>query len=140
MKIKIVLLLILTFFITSGMTAQEVKFGKVSKKELEEKFYPNDTSANAVVLYKKRRTYYNYDSTTGWMVKTEIHERIKLYNKDGFENATRKVRLYTSGGEDENFSIKAYTYNLEGGKIEKTKLEKSGVFKEEVSEHWRSRN
>jgi len=140
MKIKIALLFITVLFITTNITAQEVKFGKVTKKELEEKFYPEDTAANAAVLYKKRRTFYDYDGVTGWVVKTEVHERLKLYNKDGFNSATKKVRLFTQGGDDEKFTIKAYTYNLEGGKIEKTKLEKSGVFKEEMSKNWRSRN
>ena len=140
MKIRIALVLITILFVTPNITAQEVKFGKVTKKELEEKFYPNDTTVNAVVLYKKRRTYYDYDGTTGWVVKTEVHERLKLYNKDGFQNATKKVRLYTQGGNDEKFSIKALTYNLEDEKVQKTKLEKSGIFKEEMSENWRSRN
>ncbi len=140
MKIRISLLLITALFITSNITAQEVKFGKVTKKELEEKFYPNDTAADAAVLYKKRRTYYGYNSSNGWVVKTEVHERLKLYNKDGFENATKKIRLYTQGGNDEKISIKAYTYNLEGGKIVKTKLEKNGIFREEVSENWISKN
>ena len=140
MKIKIALLVIIALFITSNNTAQEVKFGKVTKKELEEKFYPNDTSANAVVLYKKRRTFYEYDGTNGWAVKTEVHERLKLYNKDGFESATKKVHLFDDAGGEEKFTLKAYTYNLIDGKIEKTKLEKSGSFKENISENWSSRN
>lgn len=139
MKIKIAWLLIIALFITSNNTAQEVNFGKVTKKELEEKFYPNDTSANAVVLYKKRRTYYEYE-TSGWVVKTEVHERLKLYNKDGFDSATKKVRLFDKAGVDETFNLKAYTYNLKDGKIEKTKLEKSGSFKEKISENWSSSN
>lgn len=133
------LLLTLILFISSNILAQEVKFGKVSKKELEEKFYPQDTSANAVVLYKKQRTFYEYSGSEGWALKTEIHERIKLYNKDGFESATKKIQYYTQGS-DEKITIKAYTYNLEGGKIEKTKLEKSGIFREEMSENWSSKN
>ncbi len=140
MKTKTTILLVTILFFSLISTAQEVKFGKVSKKELGEKFYPGDSSANAVVLFKKRRTYYIYSSTSGWTIKTEVHERIKLYNKDGFENATKKVRLYKQGGENEDFSVKAYTYNLEGNKIIKTKLEKSGVFDEEINKYWRSRN
>ena len=101
MKIKIALLFVLVFLATERINAQNVKFGKVSKEELEEKSYKEDPAANAVVLYKKRRTYYDYSSQMGWTLKTEVHERIKLYNKDGFENATKKIRIFTSGGKDE---------------------------------------
>jgi len=126
--------------ITGSINAQELKFGKVSKKELQEKFYPNDTSADAAVLYKKRRTYYNYNSNNGWSLITEVQERIKLYNKDGFDHATRKIPIYHQSGKDESLSIKAYTYSLEGGKVKKTKLSKDNIFSEEISEHWSSKN
>jgi Domain of Unknown Function with PDB structure (DUF3857)/Transglutaminase-like superfamily len=140
MKIKITLLLITAFFITSINIAQEVKFGKVSKEELEEQFYPQDSDANAAVLFKMRRTGYEYDGSTGWRLITKVHERLKLYNKDGFEYATTKVPIYSKGSKSESFSVKAYTYNLEGGKVEKSKLSKSDIFDEEITENWSSRN
>jgi len=127
------------FVCTSGI-AQEIKYGKVTKKELEEKFYPQDSSANAVVLYKKRKTYYKYNNSSGWTLMTEVHERIKFYNKDGFDYATNKVPIYSRGGKGESFVIKAYTYNLEGGKIEKTKLSKNDIFDEEITENWSTKN
>jgi len=140
MKIKITLLLITGFFITSINTAQTVKFGKVTKEELEEKYYPQDSTANAVVLFKKRKTNYEYNGSTGWRLITKVHERIKLYNKDGFENATSKIPVYSKGSKSESFGVKAYTYNLEGGKVEKNKLSKSDIFDEEITENWSSRN
>lgn len=140
MKNYIVLLTTLILFISSNLLAQEVKFGKVSKKELEEKFYPLDTSANAVVLFKKRTTRFEHDAILGLRLVTEIHERIKLFNKDGFGFATKKIRLYMGSATKESFLIKAYTYNLSEGKIEKTKLEKNGIFKEKISENWSGKN
>ena len=140
MKKTIAILIILVVLVNKNISAQKIKFGKVTNKELEEKFYPQDTSANAVVLYKKRYTHYEYNQSTGWNIITEVHERIKLYNKDGFDNATRKVRLFTRGSENEIFSVKAYTYNLEKGKTVKTKLNKNGIFNEEISKNWNSKN
>lgn len=139
MKRKLIILLAILIFTTNKFVAQEVKFGKVTKKELEEEFYPLDSSANAVVLYKKHRTYFDYNDAQGWILKTEVHERIKLYNKDGFDQATKKVRLYKDN-EDESCNVKAATYNLENGKITKTKMEKDGVFDEVLSKNWESRN
>jgi hypothetical protein len=139
MKSKIAIALIFLFLSSQKFVAQEVKFGKVTKKELEQKFYPLDSSANAVVLYKNHRVWFDYSSNQGWILHTEIHERIKLYNKDGFDYATKKVHLYTDA-EDEACTIKATTYNLENGKITKTKLSKNGIFNEVLSKNWESKN
>lgn len=140
MKHLVYILFIILSLSTTKAIAQEIKFGKISKKELDEKFYPQDTSANAVVLFKKRRTTFEYNKLTGWTLKTVIHERIKLYNKDGFNSANKKVRLFTQNGKSETFTVKAYTYNLEQGKVIKTKLSNKAVFQEEVSKYWNSRN
>ncbi len=132
------LLLILLFFLVLPLQltlSQEVKFGKVSKEELEEKFYPSDSSANAAFLYKKRRTYYDYTDQEGWVVITKVHERIKIYNKDGNKWATKNISLYTDG-DNESVSIKAYTHNLVGSKIEKNKLKNSEVYGENVNKYW----
>ena len=53
---KLIVLLIL--FNQLYLFGQEIKFGKVSKEELEEKFHPIDSTASAAYLYKKRRTFY----------------------------------------------------------------------------------
>ncbi|PKP28757.1 MAG: hypothetical protein CVU01_03400, partial [Bacteroidetes bacterium HGW-Bacteroidetes-18] len=77
---KIFIALVLTL-IANQLFAQDYKYGKVSKEELEEKYCPLDSSANAAVLYKKRKTFFDYKQDVGFEVVTEIHERIKIYNK-----------------------------------------------------------
>lgn len=130
----IILLLFLSFNLT--LTAQNYDFGKVSKEEIEEKFNPLDTSANATYLYKYRRTYFKYRLEEGFEQITDVHERIKIYNKEGFDYATKKIDLYKSGNEyEEVTSLKAYTYNIIDGKVEETKLKKDGIFKTEDSKY-----
>ncbi|MDY7395747.1 DUF3857 domain-containing protein [Aureibaculum sp. 2210JD6-5] len=115
--------------------AQDAKFGKVDKKDLQEKFYPSDSSANAAVLYKKRRTYFEYSQGQGFRLVTDIHERIKIYNKEGYKWATKKIALYQDG-DNEKVSVKANTFNLVNGKVEKTKLSKSDIFDENINKYW----
>ncbi|WP_420572035.1 DUF3857 domain-containing protein [Kordia sp.] len=117
--------------------AQEVKFGKVSKAELEEKQHPKDPEAAAAILYEKTYLTTRYIQGEGFVLETNVHKRIKIYNKDGFEYATHYIPLYkTNNGEREEVSgLKAYTYNLENGKIEDVKLRKDGIFKEKRSEN-----
>jgi len=117
--------------------AQNYNFGKVSKEELEEQFHPLDSSASAAYLYKHRETFFEYIQGDGFKLITEIHERIKIYNQDGFNYATQQVSLYHSGStREEATNIKGYTYNLTGKKIEETKLKRDGIFRTEQSEYF----
>ncbi|MFH4964476.1 DUF3857 domain-containing protein [Gaetbulibacter sp. M235] len=126
--------ILLSFSIT--VFSQNYDFGKVSVDELEEKFNPQDSSANATYLYKNRRTYFVYNQNEGFQLVTEIQERVKIYNQEGLDYGTIEVRLYKEGGDDEKLSnLKAYSYNLESGKVEETKLNKDGIFKTELSKY-----
>ena len=127
-KITIVLLLLSQL----SVFAQDYKFGKVSKDELTESFYPLDSTADAAYLYRKRRTYFDYIPNNGFQMVTEIHERIKIYSKEGFNMATKSVAYYDPEiGERQSVnSIKGYTYSLVDGKVVKEKLSKKSVFNE----------
>lgn len=124
------------FFICSISFAQDYEFKKVSKEELSMSVYAQDTTADAVYLHKSRNTYYEDDEVKGWVLYTDVHERIKILNKDGLDYATRKINLYQKGKLKERIeSIKAYTYNLEDGKIKSEKLSKSGIFENMENEN-----
>lgn len=128
--------LLTILFICQITVAQDYKFGEVSKEELEEKFNPLDSSASATYLYKHRKTHFEYFKDQGFQLITEVHERIKLYNPEGFDYATKAINLYKSDSHDEKVNgLKAYTYNLVDGKIEDTKLKKDGIFKTEKSKY-----
>lgn len=115
---------------TSFATGQDFKFGKVNKEELMEKIHPEDSSATASVLYRRQNIRFTYTQGVGFRVLTDIHERIKIYSKDGFDYATVSQLLYKSGNDAETVSgLKAFTYNLENGEIVKSKMGKSAVFK-----------
>lgn len=129
---KLIILIFLFFSVISN--AQDYEFGKISKQELEENLYLPDSSAVAVYLYKFRKTYYVYSQNSGLSLITEIHERVKVYDKAGFDYATKIINLSKGVGSAETISkIKGYTYTLVEGEIVETKLEKDGIFKSEFS-------
>lgn len=138
MKKKGIILLLILGSINLSL-AQTVKFGKVSKADLQVTEYAADPEADAVVLYKEHNSYYGYNQDIGWVVNTEVHERIQIFNENGFDYAQRKIRIY-NGKENEDLKIKGYTYNLENGKINKAKLEKNQIYEEEINRYWKSRN
>ncbi|WP_396633560.1 transglutaminase [Maribacter sp. R86514] len=131
-QIKIVISI--TLFFSLICNAQEFDFGKVSKEELIEQSYPSDSSAVAAYLYKYRKSYYVYTQNSGLSLVTDIHERVKIYDKAGFDYATKIINLSKGVGSSEVVSkIKGFTYSLIDDKIVETKLEKDGIFKSEFS-------
>ncbi|GAA4964804.1 DUF3857 domain-containing protein [Algibacter aquimarinus] len=130
------LVVVLTLCFCVKTYTQNYDFGKVSKEELEEEYNPSDSSASATYLFKYRNTHFEYYGEDGFQLITEIHERIKIYNQEGFNHATKMIGLYKSGSDEEEVNnIKAYTYNLIDGKIEDTKLDRKAIFKTESSKY-----
>jgi len=126
-------IILLLFMVNSP--AQIKKFGKINKKDFVLKNPDKYKNDDAIILFKTRNTWYEYDKNDGWIVITEIHERRLLKNKDGFRYGTKHIRLYGKNN-DEKVSIKAVTFNLIDGKIVKTKLNKNDIFKQQLSRYW----
>lgn len=130
--------LLLFVFIQTITFSQDYKFGKVSKEELEEKFYPLDSTAEAAYLYNYRRSYFDFNQAKGgFNLITEVHQRIKIYNKEGFDYANKSIFYYNpdSGDSESVYSIDGNTFYLENGKVQKEKLSKDGIFKEKKDKY-----
>lgn len=132
---KFYLVLILAL-INTGINAQNFKFGKVSKEEALEKSHSQDKEANAAVLFRSVNVYYEFNESTGFTVVTDVHERIKIYNKDGFDWANQKITYFKNANSRERVtSLKGSTFNITNGKLVEEKLKKNGIFEEEVSKY-----
>lgn len=132
------IILALTLMITIIGNSQEIKFGKVSKTALEEKFYPGDSTANAAYLFKERRTYYKFNKNTGFQIINEFHHRIKIYNKEGFDEANFKIVYYKPESGDNEYiaNLKGYTFNIDSdGKVSKVKLNSKNIFDEKLNKY-----
>jgi hypothetical protein len=125
-------------FIQLATFSQDYDFGKVSKEELQEKFYPLDSTADAAYLYRERKTTYSYDKEIGFNVITDVYERIKIYSKEGLKKANKLISYYEPeiGERQKVRAIKAYTFNLDKGKLKKEKLSKKDIFDEEKNKFW----
>lgn len=128
MKFNYILFCLL--FVSIVVQAQNFKYGKVSKAELAEKSNASYPEADATVLYREYNVEFFYKQDEGFSQKRTVHERIKIYTKEGAEWANQTVVTYDNGGTRETFDLKGVTYNLEGGSIKKQKLQKSGIFEE----------
>lgn len=137
MKHKLLFLLTgFSFVFFFGFAQSKFTYGKVSRDELSMSIYEKDTSAVAVVLYEKGYTSYEYSSTVGFRVNTELERRIKVLKQEGVKYADVSIPYYVKGKQKEGvFAVEAISYNQENGKTIKSKLEKKYIFDEQVSEY-----
>lgn len=132
MDLKISIIICFLFLINDSL-AQNFKFGRVSQEELVQKEHSLHPQADAAVLYRETKTEFQYTQDAGWYMVTDYHERIKIYNKEGFDRANVTIDLYRGDGEDKLLGLRGSTYYLENGKVKEVKLRNDGIVKEETS-------
>lgn len=133
-----VVLSISFFFLALISVAQEtnIKLGEVEKNLLEQEEHEMDKDADAAILYKKERLRYDYDGKNGFKYIRDVHLRIKVYKKAGLDWGTLRIPLYDSGTAAQTFyGAKGYTFNIEEGKVTKDKLDKDGIFTENINKY-----
>ncbi|MBP1838234.1 DUF3857 domain-containing protein [Formosa algae] len=129
---------LLCLLIVSYIHAQDYRFGKISKEELSETSNAKAPEAHATILYVNEEVFFQYTENEGFTVVKEVQKRIKIYDKEGVDWATEHVPFYDNGSSNvENLSeLKGYTYYLKDGKVEKDKLDKDNVFREQTNQYW----
>ena len=122
------------------------KMGKVTMDEMKSTACPIDSSAQGYYIFEKGSTKFVYHNTTvrsdesgsdkGFQMTYKHHSRVKILNKAASYLGDFEVRLYKQGSSSEKLvGIKGFTYNLENGKIAKTKLSPKQIIYEESSDH-----
>jgi hypothetical protein len=133
---QLAIILFFTVFFSKA-NAQEFKLGKVSIAELQEKVHPRDTAAVAAILFKKGETSFEYSQERGFGMVTIVKTRIKIYKKEGYDWSNQSIQYFLGSNLKEEVSFSdAITFNLVGGKIEKTKLKSDGEFDEKINKYW----
>ena len=115
------------------LSAQNTKlpeFGKVDPSELQLKECSFDKNAGAMVLFSEGESLFKLDLnvTNPVFRQTEYHVRIKIFKKDGFDQANVKL-LYPIRSDVSIKHLSAQTYNLDAsGNVVVTKVDKSVFF------------
>ncbi|MEZ5001093.1 MAG: hypothetical protein R2727_10885 [Bacteroidales bacterium] len=126
---------ILIMLSANAVSGQEykMKFGDIPMDDLKMTAYPQDTSADAVILGDFGEVKFNYFQAKGefQLIYTRFR-RIKIFNKNGYKWADHQVSLYDHGYLNENIqSFKGCTYNLVKGKMEKSKISRKDLLREQ---------
>jgi len=134
------LILSFCFLVSISVFSQEysLKYGKVSDDELKMTVYQKDTTAAAVVIYDDGYTAYDIVNDR-FQLYTDYKKKIKILKQEGVDEANITIPYYYKNSlEREMISgIEATVYNIEAGKVVKTKLERKYIFDEEVSNRYR---
>jgi hypothetical protein len=118
-----------------------VVFGKVSAADFTVPLL--DTAADAVVIsdvgikrFDRGEGGYAGSRWYGYLQQTK---RILILKKRGFEAATVTIPIIDFATQHEEITeLDAATYNLVGGRVVKTELDKKSIFKINVSNNWTS--
>jgi len=111
-----------------------LKWGKPTQQELTMTEYAADKDADAVELYRNVDVYYVFVNGD-FRVINEVKCRLKVLKPEGKRVADHEigVRLSSSSSVPETVrALKAVAYNMEDGKVVKTKMENSMVHEEQI--------
>ncbi|HEX6170059.1 MAG TPA: transglutaminase domain-containing protein [Chitinophagaceae bacterium] len=114
-----------------------VKFGKISAEDFKTSVYSIDSNAPAVVIADIGTSSITGNSKGSFSIEFKHFKRIHILKKGAYDLADVEIPLYTDGrNEEELQNLKAYTYNIENGKVVGVKLDsKSGVFQDKLSKN-----
>ena len=122
------MLLAITMTVNAQSIEPNLKWGKPTDQELNMTEYAADKDADAVVLYHKTDVSYEFINND-FKVIYRVNTRLKVLKPEGkrladgqivyVENETNRSRHEIVAG------LKATAYNMENGKLVKTKMERS---------------
>ncbi|SMC95536.1 DUF3857 domain-containing protein [Pedobacter africanus] len=131
------LVFLAAFFCSGAAFAQNFDYANINADELLLKKVDLDSNANAVVLREFGTAAVRVDDAYGNLyIDFEYHVRIKIFNKNGFENANIVIpqRIY-GDKEDMIYDLKATTINEVNGQMVLTELDRKKVFREKKNKY-----
>ena len=99
-------------------------------------FYPEATS---MTLAEYGIIDFKYLDSKGWQYTMEVAVRKKIFKITDADQGNVKIHLYDpvkGAAEEDISSLKAYSYNLVNGAVEKVKLTNKEYFKKRLNNYW----
>lgn len=135
-------LLILSLFLIASLTMGQklFKFGKVSDEEMALEaceFYPDAKSMKLGEMGELRFKFDDDNKKFQYMLSHTT--RIKVFDITEAKQGDIKISIYdpiNSSAEERISGFKANTYNIEDGKIVRTKVDKKDFFRNRINDYW----
>ena len=134
-------LLLLSLFALNTMAQSmepNLKWGKPTNEELTMTEYSLDKDAEAVELYHLTDVSYAY-MNNDFRVYYRVKGRLKVLKPEGKSVADGSIVFRNDKDSNQRIEVvlglKATAYNMENGKVTKTKMENSMIFEERLDKH-----
>ncbi|MGH7492587.1 MAG: DUF3857 domain-containing protein [bacterium] len=131
-----VAILVCLLFGTQALAQEEpLKWGEVSRADLEMKSFPADSDAAAMILCDYGEV--SFDSE--FELNFQRHRRIKILSPAGYDDwGSFTIQYYAKDRVHRVEDVEGQTIILEpNGKVRREKLDKKSVFDEDVDGEWR---
>lgn len=125
-------------FILDGQDRSNVQYGKISVKDFEKPQSKVVDANTSGIIISDIGTIDFVGNNKGYFSHVfKRKRRVLILNKNAFALAEVRVRLYVENAEyaEKCGDIDASTYNLEGGKIVVSKLDKKDIFEDKIDIH-----
>ena len=111
-----------------------LKWGKPTEQELKMTEYPDDKDADAVVLFHKTDVYYGY-AEGDFKVYYGVKTRLKVLKPVADKTIVFQENEINRTNKEMITGLKATAYNMENGKLVKTKMERSMINEERLDKN-----
>ncbi len=128
MRFEIFIIILLSLFFSNLVTAQKSDFGDVSIEDFSSYPAKYDSSESAVVFFEVAKSFFSPQL----YVEYERHIRIKVLTDEGTEWGEVSIPFNKNIDQDV-FDIEAASYEINGDKIEVTKLDEAQIFEELIT-------
>ncbi|XWN38573.1 MAG: DUF3857 and transglutaminase domain-containing protein [Balneola sp.] len=128
MRFEIFIIILLSLFFSNLVTAQKSDFGDVSIEDFSSYPAKYDSSESAVVFFEVAKSFFSPQL----YVEYERHIRIKVLTDEGTEWGEVSIPFNKNIDQDV-FDIEAASYEVNGDKIEVTKLDEDQIFEELIT-------
>lgn len=141
MKTRYSLALILCLLFVFQQNYAQSKYGNATMDELTMQVYPQDTTAAAVILLKKGDARFIVSELYGFQFEYTLQVKIKILKTEGLKWCDEKIPYYeaSNSSKEQINGLSGTTYNLENGKIVKTKLSKEYITNEDIDNKYKVR-
>jgi len=125
--------------VATAIITPSLKYGKPSEEELKMTTYAPDTAATAVVLYSKNTARYELINNEFRLVYT-YETKVKVLKSEGTSYADINIPFYSNANsglmKETVTQIDASAYNLESGKVVRTKMKRDLIFEERLNKNY----